>query len=441
MDQIFRTICLSVNTRDCIGNSADEYVEQVRAKVTPLHAKLLRSLERLRQDSIAFRTVRLTISPVGEQGVRWDASEYVRAGKLLEVLAEDLDIEFIGGFSAFVERGIDECGLPFIQAIPEVLCETKRICSFLNVASSKEGINLQGIREGAKICKRIASYNGGPNYDAFAHFAVIANAIQNTPYMPMGYHCQEGYEYEIGIGPGGIAELVKQVRNLQSEVKTPSIDKIFSTITRTVTAIATKAESVGHLIAEESGIPLGTVDLSLGPLPNAESEDYSLLKLFQIIGIKSFSTPGSLALLAMLNDAVKRGALAGSAHSRGILGTFLSISEDTETFGDKFDENLSVDRLLALTTVCSVGLDMIAIPNTCSETTLTGLIADEMAVGCCNAKTTSVRIILADSDKPFKFTSNSVFGETRAISFDSPHEPHFVNLPGVVPPPIQQFRN
>jgi uncharacterized protein (UPF0210 family) len=433
---LFRALTLHASVRDCIARSPNQFVADVRRKLSEPLRSLRSSLAQSGgEGGWRFRNQRLAITPVSTLSANWTRSDFVTAGKGFDDLALECDLEFVGGFSANIERGIADSSRRLMDALPDVLRATTRVCGFVNVGGSHSGIELNAIRESARCLRSVAAPNDTLSAEACARFAVTCNAIGTTPYMPLAAHRDGDAELVLSIAVGALERI-----NTRLEAARPrSVSDVGDVIRDEVELTARAAENAGRTLAESAKVELGTIDVSLAPAPGSSLT--SLLTLFRHLGVRSLSSPGAVAALALINDAIKRGGLAGSSHAHGLMGTLLSIAEDSEIYESIKSDSLQPDRLLALTSICATGVDMVAVPWSTPHGALCGLIADEVAIGCVNGKSTALRLIpVGNAQDDVVFASNPVFGRTRVLAV-SQEDSAFSHLQGRIPPPIQQFRN
>jgi uncharacterized protein len=430
----FRTATLAVNIRDCACHEPAHFRDFLRRKLDPVVQTLRNALQAAERRGTSFESFRLAVTPLASLDVSWPPDGYVTAGLALDEAARELGAEFVGGFSASVEVGLNPRAEALMEALPQALRQTQRLCGFLNVASTRAGVNMHAVAKAAELLLSLGRPADQASLEAFARFAISSNASSDIPFMPLAFHGDHGPDLVLNIGLGGIEHVNARVAELPAE--TP-LEEVCATITDVVAERARHAEEVGKQVAKETGAILGSVDVSLLPMPRGPA--HSLQRLFQLIGLESLDAPGSIAVLSMLNNAIRRGA-AVLEHRTGLSGTLVSIAEDSEV-GEwlRRGNSISVDRLLALSTVCSMGLDMVAISLDTTADTLIGLLADEMAIGCVHRKPTAVRLILVSPERSeVVFRSNTVLGRTRPLALSNLQNRTFARRLGFLPPSLER---
>lgn len=432
-----RTVTLSLSLRDCISEDCDKVCENIYNKIKKYAKNLVSYADELAEEySIPIINKRIAVTPVSLIGEACINPDYVKIAKTLDEAAKDVGVNFIGGFSALVEKGMTKGDKLLIESIPLALAQTQRVCASVNVASSKAGINMDAILKMSEIVKQSAELTKDDDSIGAAKLVVFCNAPGDNPFMA-GAFCGIGEPecaLNVGVsGPGVVRAAVDALPN----------DSNMSELANKIKEIAYKITSTGELIgrklSQKLGIPFGVIDLSLAPTPAVGD---SVAGIFQAMGLEHAGAHGTTAALAMLNDAVKKGGVMASSHVGGLSGAFIPISEDAGMIEAAQKGYLCINKLEAMTSVCSVGLDMIAIPGDTSRETIAGIIADEMAIGMINKKTTAVRIIPAVGKNIGDSVSfGGLLGEAPIMPVSSLSSEAFVNRGGRIPAPIHSLNN
>lgn len=432
-----RTVTLAISLRDCISDDIDEVCNKVYKKITK-YAKNLNSYATEIADnySIPIINKRIAITPVSILGESCKNMDYVKIAKALDKAAKEVNVDFIGGYSALVEKGSTKGDIALIESIPEALATTERICSSVNLASSKAGINMDAVLKMASIIKEAAQITADKDGFGAAKLVCFCNSASDNPFMA-GAYCGYGEPecaLNVGVsGPGVIRAAIEEMP------KDADFSEIANKIKKIAYKITTTGELVGRELAKKLDIPFGVVDLSLAPTP---AEGDSVAGIFQAMGLEHAGACGTTAALAMLNDAVKKGGIMASSHVGGLSGAFIPVSEDSGMIESVKAGCLTFDKLEAMTSVCSVGLDMIAIPGDTPVETIAGIIADEMAIGMINKKTTAVRIIPVPNKKVGDIAVyGGLFGEAPVMRVNKFSSEVFVKRKGRIPAPIHSLNN
>ena len=432
-----RTVTLSLSLRDCISENAETVYSKVYDKILKYAKNLYKYASDLEDEfSIPIINKRIAITPASILGESCKNFDYVKLAQILDKAAKDVNVNFIGGFSALVEKGCTKGDIALIESIPEALATTDNICSSVNVASSKAGINMDAILKVADIIKKAAALTADKDGLAAAKFVCFCNAPGDNPFMAGAFSGYGEPECALNVGVSGPGVVMAAVKNLPVSA---DFSEVANTIKRVAFKITTTGELIGRKLAERLNIPFGIVDLSLAPTP---AEGDSVAGIFKAMGLEHAGAHGTTAALAMLNDAVKKGGIMASSHVGGLSGAFIPVSEDAGMIDAASNGYLTFDKLEAMTSVCSVGLDMIAIPGDTPESIIAGIIADEMAIGMINKKTTAVRIIPV----PNKNVGDTAFyggllGEAPIMDVGNLSSDKFVNRGGRIPAPIHSLNN
>ena len=435
-----RAVTLGINLFDCISHDLDTFRHNIRKKITG-HAGSLKSVCDEVGDKYGIQVVnkRISISPVALVGASFSADQMVEIAHELNDIAQTVGIDFIGGFSALVEKGMATGDTALIEALPRALAETQRVCASVNVATTKAGINMDAVLLMSRAIKQAAALTADQDGLACAKLCVFANIPEDMPFMAGAYLGVGVADAVINVGVSGPGVVKRAIeRNLENGPMT--LGNIAEVIKRTACKVTRVGELIGREVARNLNVRFGVVDLSLAPTPTVGD---SIGEIFQALGLSQIGVPGSTAALAMLNDAVKKGGAFASSHVGGLSGAFIPVSEDLNIAHAAHKGFLSLEKLEAMTSVCSVGLDMVPVPGDITEECLAGMIADEMAVGMINAKTTATRIIPV----PGKKTGDTVYfggllGEARIMPV--PHMADtsiFVRHGGRIPAPIHSLKN
>lgn len=432
-----RTVTLALSLRDCISDDVDVVCENIYNKIIK-YAKNLNAyaLEIENDYSIPIINKRIAVTPISIIGESCKKMDYVKIAKTLDRAAKYVNVDFIGGFSALVEKGCTKGDTALIESIPEALASTQRLCSSVNLASSKAGINMDAVLKMAEIIKNSAELTSDSDGFGAAKLVCFCNSAGDNPFMA-GAYCGYGEPecaLNIGVsGPGVVRAAIESMPN----------DADFSDLANKIKQIAykitTTGELVGRKLAQKLDIPFGVIDLSLAPTP---AKGDSVAGIFQAMGLEHVGAHGTTAALAMLNDAVKKGGIMASSHVGGLSGAFIPVSEDSGMIEATSRGCLTFDKLEAMTSVCSVGLDMIAISGDTPIETIAGIIADEMAIGMINKKTTAVRIIpVPNKDVGDIAVYGGLFGEAPIMQISKLSSAKFVKRGGRIPAPIHSLNN
>ena len=382
-----RTITLGISLRDCAHPNIKNFCDNIYEKITTSAEFLVQTGNDIEAEfGIPIINKRISVTPIAIAADSCKTDSYVPIAETLDRAAKNVGVNFIGGFSALVEKGYTAGDRILIQSIPQALAATDLVCSSVNLASTKAGINMDCVREMGEVIKRTAELTRDKQALGCAKLVVFANAPGDNPFMAGAFHGVSEADKIINVGVSGPGVVRHAVENLKHAD--------FSELAETIKKTAFKITRVGQLVAREAskrlGIPFGIIDLSLAPTPAVGD---SVARIIEELGLESCGAPGTTAALALINDAVKKGGLMATSHVGGLSGAFIPVSEDEGMIDAVRKNSLSIEKLEAMTCVCSVGLDMIAIAGDTSAATISGIIADEAAIGVVNNKTTAVRII------------------------------------------------
>lgn len=431
-----RTITMGISLLDCCGKEPKEVMDKVYHKIVKVAKDLVKTVREVEEEyGIPIVNSRIAVTPLSLITSSFSENELIELGRSLELAANDVKVDFIGGFGALVEKGITKWEERLINVIPEVLSSTEKVCSFVNVASTRAGINMDGVSLCAKVIKRSAELTASRDGVGAAKFVVFANAPSDNPFMAGAFHgIQEGECcINVGIsGPGVIRAVVEDLKDVDFRT-------LANEIKRAAFKVTMAGELLGREIARRLGVPFGIVDLSLAPTPNPGD---SVAEVIEAMGIEKCGLPGTTAALALLNDAVKKGGIMASSSVGGLSGAFIPVSEDAEMALCASLGKISLGKLEAMTCVCSVGLDMIAIPGDTPEEIIACIIADEMAIGVVNSKTTAVRLIPVPGKKVGeKAVWGGLLGEAPIMPVKVGNVESFIRRGGRIPPPLISFNN
>lgn len=433
-----RTITMGISLLDCADTELEKVCENIYNKITLYAKNLVKTGDDIsREFGIPIVNKRVSITPISLVGgaACKTPEDYVKIAHTLDKAANEVGINFLGGYSAVVSKGMTKSDELLIRSIPQALAETERICSSVNVGSTKTGINMDAVRLMGEIILQTAEYTKLKDSFGCAKLVVLCNAPDDNPFMAGAFHGVSEADAIINVGvsgPGVVKYALEQIRGESFEVLCETIKRTAFKITR-----------VGQLVAQEAsrrlGVPFGIIDLSLAPTPAIGD---SVAEILQEIGLERTGAPGTTAALALLNDQVKKGGVMASSYVGGLSGAFIPVSEDQGMIDAVECGALTIEKLEAMTCVCSVGLDMIAIPGDTPATTISGIIADEAAIGMINQKTTAVRIIPVIGKTVGETVEfGGLLGHAPIMPVNSFDCSKFVNRLGRIPAPIHSFKN
>ncbi|CDE88377.1 uPF0210 protein Acear_2086 [Clostridium sp. CAG:729] len=432
-----RTVTLAISLRDCMDRDVDVVCENIYNKITRYAKNLVEYAKELENDySIPIINKRISVTPISLVGEACKNPDYVKIAETLDKAAKDVGVNFIGGFSALVEKGCTKGDKLLIESIPQALANTERLCSSINVASSKAGINMDAVLKMAETIKKTAELTKDKDCLGAAKLVVFCNSPGDNPFMA-GAFCGVGEpECALNVGVSGPGVVRAAIEALGKDA---NLSELANKIKQIAYKITTTGELVGRKLAQRLEIPFGVIDLSLAPTPD---EGDSVAGIFQAMGLEHAGAHGTTAALAMLNDAVKKGGIMASSHVGGLSGAFIPVSEDAGMIEAAEKGYLTFDKLEAMTSVCSVGLDMIAIPGDTPVDTIAGMIADEMAIGMINKKTTAVRLIPVLGKKiGEEVVFGGLLGKAPIMPVNTLSSTGFVRRGGRIPAPIHSLNN
>ena len=433
-----RTITMGISLLDCADRDLDTTCEKIRNKILRLAGNLKKTAEDIATEfGVPIVNKRISITPISLVGGSCckTPGDFVKIAKVLDAVAEEVGVNFLGGYSAVVSKGMTESDKLLIESIPEALACTERICSSVNIGSTKSGINMDAVRLMGETIIKAAEKTADRDSCGCSKLVVLCNAPDDNPFMAGAFHGVTEAEAIINVGvsgPGVVKYALEKVRGESFEVLCETIKKTAFKITR-----------VGQLVAQEAsrrlGIPFGIIDLSLAPTPAIGD---SVADILQEIGLEKVGAPGTTAALALLNDQVKKGGVMASSYVGGLSGAFIPVSEDQGMIEAAECGALTIEKLEAMTCVCSVGLDMIAIPGDTPASTISGIIADEAAIGMINQKTTAVRIIpVIGKTVGDNVEFGGLLGHAPVMPVNRYSCEAFISRQGRIPAPIHSFKN
>lgn len=445
-----RTITMGISLLDCADKSLDATCEKIYSKITSLARDLVKTGEEIsREFAIPIVNKRISITPISLVGSACCKipADYVVIAKTLDKAAKEVGVNFLGGYSAIVSKGMTKSDELLIRSIPQAMAETERICSSVNVGSTKTGINMDAVRLMGDIIVQTAEYTKEQDSLGCAKLVVLCNAPDDNPFMAGAFHgvSESDAIINVGVSGPGVVKYALEQMDKHAPVNSTTGNGLanFEVLCETIKKTAFKITRVGQLVAQEAskrlGIPFGIIDLSLAPTPAIGD---SVADILQCIGVERAGAPGTTAALALLNDQVKKGGVMASSYVGGLSGAFIPVSEDQGMIDSVLAGALTIEKLEAMTCVCSVGLDMIAIPGDTPATTIAGIIADESAIGMINQKTTAVRIIPVIGKKVGDTVEfGGLLGYAPVMSVNTFACNRLVDRGGRIPAPIHSFKN
>lgn len=425
-----RTITMGISLLDCIDPDIDKAAEKIYAKITDKARDLVKVGNEISAElGIPIVNKRVCVTPIAIIGAATNATDYVPLARAMDEAAQKVGIDFIGGFSALVQKGYAKGDKILIDSIPAALAATQKVCSSVNIGSTKTGINMSAVADMGRVIKETARLSDL----GAAKLVVFANAVEDNPFMAGAFHGVGEAEVVINVGvsgPGVVKRALEKVRGA-------SFDVVAETVKKTAFKITRIGQLVGQMASERLGVKFGIVDLSLAPTPAVGD---SVARVLEEMGLERVGTHGTTAALALLNDAVKKGGVMACNQVGGLSGAFIPVSEDEGMIAAVRAGSLSLEKLEAMTAICSVGLDMIAIPQDTPEQTIAAIIADEAAIGVINQKTTAVRIIPKGKEGD-TLEFGGLLGSAPVMSVNKNSSADFIARGGQIPAPIHSFKN
>jgi uncharacterized protein (UPF0210 family) len=436
-----RTVTLGVNLTDCASHDLGRFTDNIKGRILNLAENLVTTCDTIADKyGIPVVNKRISVSPMAVAGAPFSSSQFVTIAKTLDEAAESVGIDFIGGFSALVEKGMARGDVALMESIPEAMANTNRVCTSINVATTRAGINMDAVLKMGKIIREAAALTADADGLGCAKLVVFANIPQDIPFMAGAYLGIGEPDAVISVGVSGPGVVKKAVERAIAADDQLDLGRLSEVIKKTAYKVTRAGELIGNEVAGALGLPFGVVDLSLAPTPNVGD---SVGEIFQTLGLPAIGTPGSTAALAMINDAVKKGGAFASSHVGGLSGAFIPVSEDLNIAEAAEEGNLCIEKLEAMTAVCSVGLDMVPLPGDTSAETLSAIIADEMAIGVINKKTTAARLIpVPGKTAGEKAHFGGLLGHATIMDVrNAAGGNRFVQRGGRIPAPIQSLVN
>lgn len=431
-----RTITMGISLLDCIDTDIDKACEKVYSKIVSKAGKLVETGQQIEKEyGIPIVNKRISVTPIAMLAAACPGENPVKFAKALQRAADTCGVNFIGGYSALVHKGFSAGDEALIRSIPEALDVTQNICSSVNIGSTKSGINMDAVKLMGQIVKETAERTADRDCIGAAKLVVFCNAVEDNPFMAGAFHGVGEPDCEIHVGVSGPGV----VRAALTKYPDASINEIADIIKKTAFKITRMGQLVGARASELLGVPFGIVDLSLAPTPAVGD---SVAHILEEMGLEMCGTHGTTACLAMLNDAVKKGGVMASSTVGGLSGAFIPVSEDAGMIDAAVDGVLTLEKLEAMTAVCSVGLDMIVVPGDIPPETISAIIADEAAIGMVNTKTTAVRLIPAIGKKEGETLEfGGLLGSGPVMPVKEKSAAKFINRGGRIPAPMHSLKN
>lgn len=431
-----RTVTLGISLRDCMDRNLEVAKQKIYDKIMKYgknHVKYAKEVEAKFGISIANK--RVSITPISIPFDAFKADDFVEIAKTLDKVAEEIGIDYIAGYSALVQKGFTNGELEFIKSIPQALSQTKRVCCSVNVATTNAGINMDAVNLMAEAVKKTAELTADQDSIGCAKIVVFCNVPEDNPFVAGAFHGVTEPEVVLNVGISGPGVVLDAIKNAGKV----DFQELAEVIKKTIFKITRAGELIGRLVAEKHGISFGIVDISLAPTP---AEGDSIADILKAMGVEDVGAPGTTAALAMLNDSVKKAGLMASSSVGGMSGAFIPVSEDQGMIDAATKGHITLEKLEAMTCVCSVGLDMIAIPGETPASTIAGVIADECAIGMINNKTTAVRIIPAFGKKVGDVVDyGGLLGLAPVMKVSTLSSANFVERGGKIPAPTRSLTN
>ena len=431
-----RTITMGISLLDCADPDIETCCRKIYRKITTLARDLVKTGDDIaREFGIPIVNKRISVTPIAMVAAACRAENYVPIAQTLDQAAQACGVNFIGGFSALVQKGCTDSDWKLIRSIPEALATTQRVCASVNVGSTKAGINMDAVAAMGRIVKKTAELTASEDGLGCAKLVVFANAVEDNPFMAGAFHGAGEPECVLNVGVSGPGVVYHALQ----EVKGRPFDEVAEIIKKTAFRVTRMGQMVGVEASRRLGVPFGIVDLSLAPTPAVGD---SVARILEEMGLETCGTHGTTAALALLNDAVKKGGVMASNHVGGLSGAFIPVSEDEGMIAAAESGTLSLAKLEAMTCVCSVGLDMIAVPGDTPAATISAIIADEAAIGMVNTKTTAVRIIPAPGKSVGdRVEMGGLLGSAPVMPVYKASSEAFVSRGGRIPAPLQSLKN
>jgi uncharacterized protein (UPF0210 family) len=431
-----RAITLGVSLMDCVRASGTETRKRIREKLLRVAGGLVQTGRDIEIEyGIPIINKRVAVTPIALVAASCDETDFTPFAETLDEAATVLDVDFAGGFSALVQKGFSGGDKRLIDSLPSALSQTGRVCASVQVAASKSGINMDAVRRMGEIILQVAEQTADRDGIGCAKLVVFCNAPEDNPFMAGAFHGPGEAESCLNVGVSGPGVVKAALENHRDA----SFDELAEVIKKTAFKITRMGQLVGMEAARRLGVPFGILDLSLAPTPEVGD---SVARILEEMGLETAGTHGTTAALAMLTDMVKKGGVMASTHVGGFSGAFIPVSEDEGMVAAVKKGAISLDKLEAMTSVCSVGLDMVALPGDTSAATISAIIADEMAIGMVNNKTTAVRVIPVPGKKAGEWAEfGGLLGGAPVMAVNPAKSDAFISRGGRIPAPIHSFRN
>lgn len=431
-----RTITMGISLLDCIDSDGEKSRKKIYNKIVGLAKNLVQAGDEIEMEyGIPIINKRISVTPIAIIAGASDDKDYVAYAHTLDAAAKAVGVNFIGGFSALVQKGYHKGDEILIRSIPQALAETERVCSSVNIGSTRAGINMDAVRQMGEVIKETAELTADSQGLGCAKLVVFANSVEDNPFMAGAFHGVGEADCVINVGVSGPGVVKRALEKVKGEI----FDIVAETVKQTAFKITRMGELVGRVASEKLGVPFGIVDLSLAPTPAIGD---SVAHILEEMGLEMVGTHGTTAALALLNDAVKKGGVMACGHVGGLSGAFIPVSEDAGMIAAVEQGVMNLEKLEAMTAICSVGLDMIAVPGETSAATLAAMIADEAAIGVINNKTTAVRIIPAVGTKVGDTVEfGGLLGHAPVMAVNEKSSADFIARGGRIPAPIHSFKN
>lgn len=431
-----RTITMGISLLDCIDSDGEKAREKIYNKIITSAKDLVKVGKEIENEfGIPIVNKRVSVTPISIIAGATNEEDYVKFAETLDKAAEHLGIDFIGGFSALVQKGYTKGDKILIKSIPEALAKTKKVCASVNIGSTRSGINMDAVKEMGQIIKKTAELTKESKGFGCAKLVVFCNAVEDNPFMAGAFHGVGEADKIINVGVSGPGVVQRALQKVKGDP--------FDVVAETIKKTAFKITRMGQLVAKEASkrleVPFGIVDLSLAPTPAIGD---SVAHILEEMGLESVGTHGTTAALALLNDAVKKGGIMACSHVGGLSGAFIPVSEDAGMIDAVLKGAINLEKLEAMTAICSVGLDMIAVPGDTSAETLAAMIADEAAIGMINNKTTAARIIPAPGCAVGDMVEfGGLLGRAPVMKINENSSKLFIERGGRIPAPVHSFKN
>lgn len=438
-----RTVTMGINLLDCRGGDVAATCQKIEERIHSYAGNFVATCNEVSKAlGIPVVNKRISVTPIAFVGAGFDRYGFIEIAKCLDRAATAVGVDILGGFSAQVEKGMTATDREFIASIPEAISCTKKVCASINIATTQKGINMDALAMIGRTVKDLAELTADQNGFGAAKFVVFCNQPGDNPFMAGAIHGLEEADAVLNVGvsgPGVIARALERLIAKDTDHKL-TLDKIAEEIKQTTFRVTRCGELVGRQVSKKLGIEFGVVDLSLAPTPAVGD---SVGEIFKILGVDSVGAPGSTAILALLNDAVKKGGIFASKTVGGLSGAFIPVMEDAVLAEAVGDGSLCLEKLEAMTCVCSVGLDMVPIPGSVDAETIAAIIADEMALGMINGKTTAARLIPIPGKEAGEYVSfGGLFGASPIMKVNNVGKSgRFIRWGGRIPAPIHSFKN